>query len=63
MGRERLKHVWERVKSEITKQDSRIRGELQEIDGKASDVWRWIKSAASPPKKSKSVCSITVSTN
>ncbi|CAF0832437.1 unnamed protein product [Adineta ricciae] len=52
---ERLKHVWERVKSEITKQDSRLRGELQEIDGKASDVWRWIKSAASSPKKSKSL--------
>lgn len=63
MNRERLKHVWERVKKEITKQDSRIRSELQEIDGKASDVWSWIKSAASSPKKSKSVCSITVNTN
>ncbi|UJR36022.1 hypothetical protein I4U23_028761 [Adineta vaga] len=48
---ERLKHIWERVKKEITKQDSRIRGELQDIDGKASDVWRWIKSTASSPKK------------
>lgn len=56
LNRERLQHIWERVKSEISKQDSRIRSELQEIDGKASDVWRWVKSAASP-KKSKTVSS------
>lgn len=52
--RERLKHIWERVRNEISKQDSRIRSELQVIDGKKSDVWRWIKSAASSPKKPKS---------
>jgi len=53
--RERLKHIWERIKNEISKQDSRLRAELQEIDGKRLDVWRWIKSAASSPKKTRSV--------
>ncbi|CAF0825009.1 unnamed protein product [Adineta steineri] len=51
---ERLKHVWERVKNQIAKQDTRIREELHEIDGKKSDVWRWIKSTVSSPIKSKS---------
>lgn len=58
-ARERLQHIWERVKNEISKQKSRIRSELQDIDGKKSDVWRWIKSAAtsatSSPKKLRSV--------
>ena len=51
LNRDRLKHIWERIKNEISKQDSRIRSELQDIDGKKADVWRWIKSAASSPAK------------
>jgi hypothetical protein len=47
---ERLKNIWERVKNEISKKDSRIRSELQEIDGQKLDVWKWIKSTVSPKK-------------
>ncbi len=50
-----MKSIWERVKKEVSKQDSRIRSELKDIDGKKSEVWQWIKSAASSPKKTKSV--------
>ncbi|CAF4158507.1 unnamed protein product [Rotaria sp. Silwood2] len=48
---DRLKNIWERVKSEITKQTSRIRSETQETNGENFDVWRWLKSS---PKKNKS---------
>jgi hypothetical protein len=52
-----LKNIWERVKNEISKKDPHIKSELQDIDGKKSDVWKWIKSAASSlsPKKTRSV--------
>lgn len=53
--RERIQHIWERVKNEISKQKTRISSELQDINGKKADVWRWIKSAASSPKKTRSV--------
>ncbi len=49
-----MKNIWERVKNEISKKDSRIRSELQEIDGQKLDVWKWIKSTVSP-KKTRSV--------
>ena len=54
-NRERLKNIWERVKKQISQQDSRIRSETQKIQGEVLDVWRWIKSAASSPKKNRMV--------
>jgi len=56
---ERLKNIWERVKNEINKQDSRIHSEIQEIDGEKTDVWRWNKSSASSPIKTRSKASKT----
>lgn len=56
MNRERLKHIWERVKNEINKQDTRLRSVLHEVNGERLHVWQWIKSATSSPKKANSVC-------
>ncbi len=56
INRERLKHIWERVKNEISKQDTRIRSALHEVNGEKLNVWQWVKSAASSPKKVNSVC-------
>ena len=52
-----MKNIWERVKSEISKKDSRVQSESQEIDGEEADVWKWIKSTAAKisPKKTRSV--------
>ena len=50
--RQRLKSIWERVQKHINEQESRVRSASQLISGQQLNVWEWIKSNTSSPKKS-----------
>ncbi|KAJ1523738.1 hypothetical protein ONE63_001571 [Megalurothrips usitatus] len=51
-SREKLKGVWEAAVAFIDKKESRVRSEIQPVNGEDYKVWRWL-----PPKHNTSVAS------
>ena len=54
-SREKLKSVWDAAVAFIDKKESRVRGEIQPVNGEDYKVWRWL-----PPKHNVSVTSSTL---
>ncbi|XP_034233248.1 inner nuclear membrane protein Man1 [Thrips palmi] len=53
-NREKLKAVWDAAVKFIDKKESRVRGEIQPVNGEDYKVWRWL-----PPKHNTSMTSST----
>ncbi|KAK3928406.1 Inner nuclear membrane protein Man1 [Frankliniella fusca] len=53
-SREKLRHVWDAAVAFIDKKESRVREEIQPVNGEDYKVWRWL-----PPKLNSSVASST----